>query len=501
MFGNKWNRKGKTPNYQGKQADQKPKGEKTDADDEVLQKLQEQLDPENAMLEEDDEHAPVDRPGFGDFVYKNIFFEWFYRHQLKADIGSDENFNRFMQTVRNKLPVAFRLNKSSLNFEAIQSKFNDTAYMKRNFFDIEGVRLEEIKGIIEKNKELAKHTVDFSTIALEKVSWFPDQLAYVMNLTRDNIRKNPGLKKLQRFINACSDAGLLTRQELVSMLPPLFLDIQPTDMVLDVCAAPGSKTSQMLERVLSESNEKQLYKMTGGVVANDADSKRAFMLTHQLQRIDTTGMLVINHEGQHIPTIRREGIPHGQEDRYAFDKVLADVPCSGDGAIRKLPLKWRGWSTKDGMSLHSVQVQILERSLQLVKEGGLVLYSTCSLSPIENESVIADVVSRANKENPGCVEVVDIHNKFPGLIGRRGITSWEVLVEKPEHKSRKSEDSTQFKVEDLFHILHKYDETKCAELCALIKRSSLTHPSIDVPSGCSSTGEGHQDPKYYETDA
>lgn len=485
MFGKKWNHKGKTPNYHGKKDEKripKDKPAQPDADEERLQKLQEQLDPENAMLEEEDDQTPVDRPGFSDFIYKNIYYEWFYRHQLKADIGSDEAFGRFMEAVRNKLPVAFRLNKSSLNFAAIQSKFNDADYMKRNFFDIEGVKLEEIKEMFEKNKELAKHSVDFSSIALEKVSWFPDNLAYVMNLTRDNIRKNPGLKKLQRFINACSDAGLLTRQELVSMLPPIFLDIQPTDMILDMCAAPGSKTSQMLERVLSESNQKELYKMTGGVVANDADSKRAFMLTHQLQRIDTTGMLVINHEGQHIPTIRREGVPHGQEDRYFFDKVLADVPCSGDGAIRKLPLKWRGWSSKDGMSLHYVQVQILERSLQLVKEGGLVLYSTCSLSPIENEAVIADVVSRANKENPGCLEIVDIHNKFPGLIGRRGITSWDVLVEKPENKHRKAEDSSQFKVEDLFHLLKKYDETTSTELCSLIRRNLGLTPSFDVSS-------------------
>ena len=103
-----------------------------------------------------------------------------------------------------------------------------------------------------------------------------------MNVTRDNIRKNPGLKKLQRFINACSDAGLLTRQELVSMLPPLFLDIQENDIVLDICAAPGSKTSQMIEHQLSHSKSKSLVKMKGGVVANDADNKRAFMLTHQL---------------------------------------------------------------------------------------------------------------------------------------------------------------------------------------------------------------------------
>jgi len=318
-----------------------------------------------------------------------------------------------------------------------------------------------------------------SKVFLRKVPWFPDGLAYEMNLTRDNIRKNPGLKKLQRFINYCSEAGLLTRQELVSMLPPLFLDIQPSDMILDMCAAPGSKTSQMLEIILASSSEKKLIHMTGGVVANDADPKRAFMLTHQLQRINTTGMLVINHEGQHIPTIRRD-VGLNEDPKYYFDKVLADVPCSGDGAIRKLPIKWRGWSSKDGYSLHPIQIQLLERSLQLVKEGGLVLYSTCSLNPVENEAVVSEVLERANKENPGSLELVDIHGRFPGLLGHRGLAHWAVLVEKPEMKQHKSGNSADFKFEDLFDKIEQFDPKTCAEKHSYI-RGAFRSPRIHVP--------------------
>ena len=293
-----------------------------------------------------------------------------------------------------------------------------------------------------------------------------------MNLTRDIIRKHPGLKKLQRFITACTDAGLLTRQELVSMLPPLFLDIQETDMVLDMCAAPGSKTSQMLELVRTNAIDKSAVHMRGGVVANDADHKRAYMLTHQLQRIDTTGMLVINHEGQHIPTLRREPTGKPDEDlKFYFDKVLVDVPCTGDGAIRKLPLKWRGWSCRDGFSLHGVQIQLLERSVQLVKVGGLVVYSTCSLSPIENEAVVSEVLARANAESPGSLELIDIHTKFPGLIGRRGIFSWDVMVEKKELRDKKFEDSKTFKPEDLFHIMHTYNQEECDKFDIGIKES------------------------------
>lgn len=83
------------------------------------------------------------------------------------------------------------------------------------------------------------------------------------------------------------------------MLPPLFLDVQPTDIVLDMCAAPGSKTSQMLEMLYGE--RKSLS--SGCVVANDVDYSRAQMLIHQVNRSGTAGMVVINHNGQFLPQI------------------------------------------------------------------------------------------------------------------------------------------------------------------------------------------------------
>ena len=349
-----------------------------------------------------------------------------------------------------------------MNFKAVEQKFNDAEYMQKNFFDVEIKEEDGAKKLQE------RHIVDFASITLKKINWYPDGLAFEINLTRDLIRKNPGLKKLQKLINNCSDAGLLTRQELVSMLPPLFLDVQDTDMVLDMCAAPGSKTSQMIESQLGTRKDKAIVHMTGGVVANDADGKRAYMLTHQLQRIVTTGMLVINHEGQHLPTMKMEG-QHGGDNRFYFDKVLADVPCSGDGAIRKIPLKWKGWSSKDGCGLHIIQTLILERSVQLTKIGGLILYSTCSLNPIENEAVVAEVIAKANAEVPGSLELVDIHNRFPGLIAHRGQDKWSVLIEKPEMKKHKQEDSKKFKAEDLFHILDTYDEAKIEELNTPVK--------------------------------
>lgn len=105
------------------------------------------------------------------------------------------------------------------------------------------------------------------------------------------------LSNLHKYLQKAFDAGLIARQELVSMLPPLFLDVHPDDIILDMCAAPGSKTSQLLEMLYGA--EKGLKK--GCVIANDADYSRAQMLIHQINRSGTAGMAVINHPGQFLP--------------------------------------------------------------------------------------------------------------------------------------------------------------------------------------------------------
>ena len=107
---------------------------------------------------------------------------------------------------------------------------------------------------------------------------------------------------------------MLCRQESVSMLPPLFLQAEKDDLVLDMCAAPGSKTMQILEKV---------HTGTGAVIANDANERRARMLINQTSRMLSNHIAVTSHLGQNYPSLGDS----------LFDKVLCDVPCSGDGTL------------------------------------------------------------------------------------------------------------------------------------------------------------------------
>jgi len=171
------------------------------------------------------------------------------------------------------------------------------------------------------------------------------------------------INKLHSLIHLLNEYGIISRQELVSMLPPLMLNVESTDFVLDMCAAPGSKTKQLSEMLNNE----------GFLVANELDQKRTFTLTHNLKgglgELLTGNTVVINNDAQHLPEFKftidapekyytdiiNKCIQKNNLVHLRFDKILCDVPCTGDGAIRKLPNRWKEFKARDGYCLSSLQ--------------------------------------------------------------------------------------------------------------------------------------------------
>ena len=193
------------------------------------------------------------------------------------------------------------------------------------------------------------------------------------------------------------------------MIPVKLLDAQPHHLVLDSCASPGSKTSQILEVMLDKH-------ASGAVVANDASLQRANLLTHRCYRLEAVAknLLVINHDAQTLPL----------ELENTFDRILCDVPCSGDGTLRKSTDLWKKWSNSSGVELHSIQVNVVTRALRLLKHdgGGRLVYSTCSLNPLENEAVVVELLKRSQ----GAIRLVDCSKMLPGLKRLPGLTEWSV---------------------------------------------------------------------------
>lgn len=107
-----------------------------------------------------------------------------------------------------------------------------------------------------------------------------------------------------------------------------------------------------------------------------------------------------------------------------FDRVLADVPCSGDGTVRKARDLLSGWRLEHSLSLHGVQLRVLIRGLQLLREGGTLCYSTCSLNVVENEAVVHAAIAALG----GAVELIDCSKMLPGVARAPGLTTWAVVA-------------------------------------------------------------------------
>lgn len=344
--------------------------------------------------------------------------------------------------------------------------------------------------------------------------WYPDQLAWQMTTPKQVIRKFAPFAAFQKFLVNETAVGNISRQEAVSMIPPLLLDVQPGHTVLDLCAAPGSKSAQLVEMVHGgeearmrktlkklrqsegrtagdesplavEPAEEQLEgddwsddgRATGLLIANDVNYTRAQMLVHQVKRLNSPNLLVMNHDATMFPSIElpQEPAANGAKPRgkwLKFDRILADVPCSGDGTCRKNPGIWKDWIPGNALGLYVTQVRILVRSLQMLKVGGRVVYSTCSLNPIENEAVISSAIDRCGGLDK--VSLVDVSAELPGLERKQGLTDWKVIdkegriwnswADVEDAKSKKFEQSLERLVPGMFPPSEKLPLNNCVRV-------------------------------------
>lgn len=163
--------------------------------------------------------------------------------------------------------------------------------------------------------------------------------------------------------------GYIHPQALTSCLASLILAPSTCGCVLDMCASPGGKTSHLA----------QLMSNRGLIVANEPNRKRHIPLAHTLARLGVTNAVMTSYQAQEFPLSQR------------FDYVLADVPCSGEGRVRIVNYDretFRGPAKGIRHSLSEVQKRLILRGCDLLKDGGEMLYSTCTYNPEENESVV-----------------------------------------------------------------------------------------------------------------
>ncbi len=194
-------------------------------------------------------------------------------------------------------------------------------------------------------------------IKFERVLWYSDAL----------IIKNATEKELQKL--EIYEKGYIYLQSLSSMVPTLVLNPKKGEKVLDLTAAPGSKTTQMAALMENE----------GYILANELDKIRSERLQYNVKSQGAEIVEVINGRGEKI----------GNSYTEYFDKVLLDTPCSGEGRFwLGKPMTYKDWSLKKVNQLAKIQKKLFESAYKATKRNGIMVYSTCTINKEENEYIL-----------------------------------------------------------------------------------------------------------------
>jgi|Deesub1362B_J571_1020462.scaffolds.fasta_scaffold00231_18 NOL1/NOP2/sun family putative RNA methylase len=189
--------------------------------------------------------------------------------------------------------------------------------------------------------------------------------------------------------------GLIFSQEASSMLPPVVLSPKPEELVLDMAASPGAKTTQIA----------QYMENKGCIIANDVKWERINILISNIQRCGAANVVVTIRDGRSFKRFNSK-----------FDRVLLDAPCSNVGMIRKNFKYLKIWNEREVYSLSRLQKGLIMAAYTALKPGGVLVYSTCTLEPEENEEVIDYLLSNTNAR----LEEIDVplHSTKPLLEWR-----------------------------------------------------------------------------------
>ncbi|CUP24680.1 MAG: RsmF rRNA methyltransferase first C-terminal domain-containing protein [Catenibacterium mitsuokai] len=219
-------------------------------------------------------------------------------------------------------------------------------------------------------------------------------------------------------------AGLYYIQEPSAMLVADALPIEPDDFVLDMCAAPGGKSCEIASRLTGE----------GVLIANDIEASRARILSENIERFGLDNTIVTNVDPMRFT----------KQFQDAFDKIVLDAPCSGEGMFRKLEQAVDTWSEDKVLECAHIQKNLLKGAYDMLKQGGMVIYSTCTYSYEENEAMVHYAVdelgfellplSKSHGLCPG-VDLDEVVRCYPHHY--RGEGHFIALLRKPGNSPRK----------------------------------------------------------------
>ena len=240
---------------------------------------------------------------------------------------------------------------------------------------------------LKAKSEMVRERLEHLGFRLEKVSWYPD--AFILRSGR--------LRELQE--TEIYQKGEIYVQSLSSMIPPLILNPEPGERILDLTAAPGSKTTQMA----------CLMKGEGEITANDNHQIRFFKLKANVE----------SQGAKNVKVSLKSGELFGRDYPETFDRILLDAPCSAEGRFRVTePASYKYWKPAKIKEMARKQKNLILSAFRALKPGGRLVYSTCTFAPEENEEVLDWFLKKVETQ----VQLQKFNLAFPNQTS--GFTQW-----------------------------------------------------------------------------
>jgi len=252
------------------------------------------------------------------------------------------------------------------------------------------IRVNTLKVSIEELKE----KLEEKGMNLVKIPWIKEGFWVEW---KDKSNKNELKERFDLGNTIEHYLGFYYVQEAASMIPPLVLEPKPGELILDMAAAPGSKTTQIAQYMKNE----------GTIIANDKNYNRTKILAMNIQRMGVTNAIITAKDARNFKYLNLK-----------FDKILLDAPCSATGAIRKSYDALTKFKKKNVKHLSNLQRQLIATAFEILKENGVLVYSTCSVDVEENERVIDWLL---NKFENAKLEKIELE----GLKKEEVILNWK----------------------------------------------------------------------------
>ena len=417
--------------------------------------------------------------------------------RMQQLLPNENDFQEYIKILEVELPRSIRCNTLKISPEKLKSRLekNYNWIIKQPFEDFPEIMIVEgkllanttIKNNDNKEKQTHKSFSDInnsSVKVLDKVRTEANDNAnlFALAISPEAIRNRRSVfrgssKETSGFLlpgelgrSLEHMLGYYYIQEIASMLPVLALDPKPNETILDLCASPGSKTTQIASRMQN----------TGTLIANEVSQGRINILSANLSRCGCTNVIITKKDGMVLCKKLESNISITQEDisktmnianktmsraknknqdinnqagdedsggvgtfsqtkkqNFLFDKILVDAPCSGEGTIRSTPATNKMWNPKTITRLSKIQKNLVASALKILKPGGTLIYSTCTHAPEENEAILDYIKKEFD------VEIEPVAASLPKeLKCREGITEWED-VSNPDKQLNNDKGGTQ----------------------------------------------------------